>query len=89
MTLRLIFLPAAEENLVAIYNLIAEDSPRAGLAFVEDIRRRCEPLAEFPGMGRSHNGRIFRITFDRKVRVIYRVSSSAVTVGRIQYLGQQ
>ena len=89
MTLRLIFLPTAEGDLQAIYNLIAEDSPRAAFAFVEDIRQRCEPFAEFPGMGRSNNGRTFRFTFDRKVRVTYRVSSSAVLVGRIQYLGQQ
>jgi plasmid stabilization system protein ParE len=89
VTLRLVFLPTAEGDLQAIYNLIAEDSPRAGFSFVEDIRRRCEPLAEFPGMGRSNNGRTFRITFDRKVRVIYRLSSSAALVGRIQYLGQQ
>ena len=78
MTLRLMFLPTAEDDLQSIYDLIAEDAPRAALDFVEDIRRRCEPLAEFPRMGRSANGRTFRISFDRKVRVTYRVSSSAV-----------
>lgn len=89
MTLRLVFRPSAEFDLEAIYDLIAADSPRAAYGFIEDIRRRCEPLSDFPRMGRSHDGRIFQITFDRKVRVIYAITDTSVQVFQIRYLGQQ
>lgn len=89
MTLQLVFRPSAEFDLEAIYDLIAADSPRAAHDFVEDIRRRCEPLSDFPRMGRSLDGRIHQITFDRKVRVNYAITEISVEVFQIRYLGQQ
>ena len=88
MTLRLVYLPDAEGDLDAIYDLIAWDSPVAAIRFVEDIRRRCEAFADFPNMGRSMGDDLFEFTFDRRVRVIYAVTPDEVQLSQFRYLGQ-
>lgn len=89
MTLRVVYLPSAEADLEAIYDLIAQDSPRAAHAFVEDIRRRCDALGDFPRMGRTLDGPIHQLTFDRRVRVNYAITETEVQVWQFRYLGQQ
>ncbi|GAW42370.1 Plasmid stabilisation system protein [Brevundimonas sp. SH203] len=89
MSRKLVWLPSAEFDLEAIYDLIASDSPQAAYDFVEDIRQRCEAFADFPFMGRSHDGRIYQFTFDRRVRVNYAVTDDDVQLSQFRYLGQQ
>lgn len=89
MSLNLVYLPDAEFDLEAIYDLIAADSPTAAIRFVEDLRRRCEAFVAFPGMGRSINGNLFEFTFDRRVRVIYAVTDDELQISQFRYLGQQ
>lgn len=89
MTRRLVYLPGAEFDLAAIYDFIAEDSPRAALAFVDDIRRRCEPLADFPYMGRAYGEELRQLTFDRRVKVVYAVTDDEVRLVQFRYAGQQ
>lgn len=88
MSRTLVWLPSAEASLQAIYDLIAEDSPRAALTFVEDIRERCGLFADFPALGLSHDGRIYQFTFDRRVRVNYAVTDTEVQLSQFRYLGQ-
>lgn len=88
MSRTLVWLPGAESDLEAIYDLIASDSPRAAHAFVEDIRRRSEAFADFPFMGVSHDGRMYQFTFDRRVRVNYAVTDDEVQLSQFRYLGQ-
>lgn len=89
MTIRLVYLPDAEFDLDAIYDLIADDSPNAAFRFVEDIRRRCEMFAEFPHTGRPIANGLFEFTFDRRVTVIYAVTSDELQISQFRYLGQQ
>jgi plasmid stabilization system protein ParE len=84
----LVWLPGAESDLEAIYDLIASESPRAAHAFVEDVRRRCEAFADFPFMGVSHDGRMYQFTFDRRVRLNYAVTDDEVQLSQFRYLGQ-
>jgi len=86
---RLVFRPAAEFDLAAIYDLIASDSPRAAFDFIDDIIRRCEPLAEFPRMGRPLDDTLYRISFDRRVSVQYAFDDDTVWVSGVRYLGQR
>ena len=88
MSRRLVYLPTAEFDLVSVYDLIAQDSPRAALRFVGDIRRRCEPLAEFPRMGRPLDDTLYRITFDRRVMVLYAFNDERVWIVGVRYLGR-
>lgn len=89
MTLKLVYVPDAEFDLEAIYDVIAQDSPAAALRFVEDVRRRCEMFADFPRMGRSLENGLYEFTFDRRVRVFYAVSEDEIQISQFRYLGQQ
>ena len=53
--MRLVFRPEAEADLVEIYDYIAEDSPVQAGKFVALIRSKCEPLRQYPQMGRSRD----------------------------------
>ncbi|MCS6624636.1 type II toxin-antitoxin system RelE/ParE family toxin [Roseibacterium beibuensis] len=82
------FLLSAERDFAAAYDLIALDSPRAALAFVQDIRLRCESLVDFPQMGRPLDQLVYRITFDRRATVLYSFDDQTVWISRLRYLGQ-
>lgn len=89
MTLRVVYVPDAEFDLEAIYDLIAQDSPGAAFRFVEDLRRRCEAFADFPGMGRPLANGLHEFVFDRRVRVFYAVSEDEILISQFRYLGQR
>ena len=89
MSRRLVYLPSAEFDLAAIYDLIAEDSPRAALNFIADIRARCEPLADFPLMGRALDDTLHRISFDRRVTVFYAFDEETVWISAVRYRGRR
>ncbi|KQS55231.1 hypothetical protein ASG17_03820 [Brevundimonas sp. Leaf363] len=78
MSRRLVFLPSAEFDFAMAYDVIAQDSPRAALRFVEDIRRRCEALTDFPRMGRPLDDVVYRIFFDRRATVLYAFDEETV-----------
>ena len=89
MSRRLVYLPSAEFDLAAIYDLLAADSPRAALDFIADIRERCEPLADFPLMGRALDDTVHRISFDRRVTVFYAFDKATVWISAIRYRGRR
>lgn len=89
MSRRLVYLPSAEFDLAAIYDLIAVDAPQAAFDFIDDIRRRCEPLADFPRMGRPLDDVLYRISFDRRVSVYYAFDDRMIWISAIRYLGQR
>lgn len=88
MTRRLVFLPSAEFDFAAAYDVIAADSPRAALKFIDDLRRRCETLTDFPRIGRPLDDLVYRITFDRRAVVFYSFDDETVWVSALRYLGQ-
>lgn len=89
MSRRPVYLPAAEFDLAAIYDLIAANSPRAALNFIADIRSRCEPLADFPLMGRALDDILHRIRFDRRVTVFYAFDEGTVWISAVRYRGRR
>ncbi len=88
MSRKLVFLPSAEFDFAAAYDLIAADSPNAAMKFIDDIRKRCEALTDFPRMGRPLDDMVHRITFDRRVVVLYSFDDETVWVSALRYLGQ-
>jgi toxin ParE1/3/4 len=48
MAHKLIYRPLAEEDLEAIYSLIAQDSPARAFNFVEKVQQRCDLLRDSP-----------------------------------------
>lgn len=52
---QVVFSPAAQDDLRSIYHRIAEDKLIAAQAFVDRIRKKCELLGTFPGLGESRD----------------------------------
>lgn len=50
---RLRFTPLAVQDLEEIHDYIAADNAEAALRLMERLEKRCQSLAETPGMGRS------------------------------------
>ncbi|MGG6263664.1 type II toxin-antitoxin system RelE/ParE family toxin [Leptolyngbya sp. AN03gr2] len=45
--------PLAEQDLLEIWNYIAEDSPDRADEFLDQVEAKLEALARYPGMGRK------------------------------------
>lgn len=88
MRRKLVFLPSAEFDFAAAYDLIAADSPNAAMKFIDDIRKRCETLTDFPRIGRPLDDMVYRIAFDRRVVVLYSFDDETVWVSALRYIGQ-
>lgn len=88
MSRQLVYLPGAEFDLAAIYDLIAAESPRAAFDYITDIGRRCEPLPFFPRLGRPIDDGLYRLSFDRRVSIYYGFDDRTLRVSAIRYLGR-
>ena len=77
--------PAAETDLAEIWAYIAEDSPTAATAFIEQIEGKFEPLLAFPGIGTPRDQLAPGLrALPTKAYVIYYVADDeAVTIVRV------
>jgi toxin ParE1/3/4 len=87
----LLYLARAEEDLLSIYALIAEDSPERAFNFVERIQQRCDLLRQFPEQGRARpelrpNIRI--LPYGRSVVIAYQIVGNTIEIVRVFYGGQ-
>jgi len=76
MAHKLIYRPLAEEDLEAIYSLIAQDSPARAFNFVEQIQQRCDLLRNSPEQGRKRpdlRSGLRVIPYGRSVVIAYQV----------------
>ncbi|WP_426122606.1 type II toxin-antitoxin system RelE/ParE family toxin [Pararhizobium sp. PWRC1-1] len=92
MAYKIVFRPFAENDLVALYEYIAENSShdRAG-AYIARIEHACISLAEFPFRGAKRDDlypglRI--IGFERRASIAFVVESETVRILRIFYGGR-
>jgi toxin ParE1/3/4 len=47
------FTPQAQQDLNDIYDYVAQHNPAAAVRLVDAIERRCQAVANSPGMGRA------------------------------------
>jgi toxin ParE1/3/4 len=88
---KLIYRPRAQEDLEAIYRLIAQDSPARAFDFIERIQRRCDLLRDSPEQGRARPDLIPSlrvIPYGRSVVIAYHFAGDTIEVLRIFYGGQ-
>jgi toxin ParE1/3/4 len=92
MAYKIVFRPFAENDLVALYQYIADNSSpdRAG-AYIGRIEHACMSLADFPFRGAKHDDlhpglRI--IGFERRASIAFVVESQTVRILRIFYGGR-
>lgn len=82
---QLLIAPIAEADLAEIWAYIAEDSPKAATAFVEQIKSKFEPLLEFPGMGalRDKIAPDLRAVHYKNYVIYYTFTDQDVTIVRV------
>jgi len=83
---RVVYSPAADNDLVDIAAFIARDKPEAAFRWVKAIREKCELLAEQPDMGEERSG--FGVPGCRSISVgnyvvFYRAIDDGIHVARI------
>jgi toxin ParE1/3/4 len=91
MAHKLIYRLQAEEDLEAIYQFIAHDSPARAFSFIDQIQERCDLLRDPPEQGRARPDlrRGLRVVpYGRSVVIAYQITSDAIEVVRIFYGGQ-
>lgn len=93
MTRRLVFRPAAENDLSSLFRFIAEASGSARAeAYLDRIERTCFDLLTFPERGTRRDDiapglRI--IGFERRVTIAFRVLEDTVEIVAIAYAGRR
>lgn len=92
MTHKVVFRPAAQADLFALYSYIENDSgaARAG-GYIDRIEAACLALATFPERGslREAIGPGVRVVgFERRASILFRVEGDRVLILRILYGGQ-
>jgi toxin ParE1/3/4 len=88
---RVLFRPAAAEDLEALYDHIAKDSPANAIAYVRRLRAYCEKLDLFPQRGtvrQSLPPGLRIVGFERRAIIAYRVEGETVVILRILYGGR-
>ncbi len=93
MARRVVFRPAAERDLAALYAYIrdANGGPEVAIGYVRRIRSFCEGLEPFPerGVARDDIRPGLRLAhFERRVAVAFTVTPELVRIGRILYGGR-
>jgi toxin ParE1/3/4 len=93
MARRVVFRPAAERDLAALYAFIrdANGGPEVAIGYVRRIRSFCEGLEPFPerGVARDDIRPGLRLAhFEKRVVVAFTVSLEEVRIGRIFYGGR-
>jgi len=86
------FLAFAREDLIALYDYVAEvASPATAIAYIERIEQACLGLADFPDRGapRGQFGQGIRILgFERRATIVFRVTDGEVQIVRVLYGGR-
>lgn len=87
-----VFAPEAEQDLLDLYDYIAErDGPERASAYTERIALHCLDLATFPERGTRRDDvrpglRI--IGFGRRVTIAFHITAKTIIVDRILYGGR-
>jgi toxin ParE1/3/4 len=87
-----VFRPAAESDLIALYDYICErEGTAVAVGYVDRIEAACLGLETFPLRGRLRTdigSGIRTMGFERRATILYRVGRTDVTVIRILYGGR-
>lgn len=89
---KILFLPAAESDLVSLYNYIAEQSG-LGVAgrYIDRIESACLSLEHSPERGTRRDDiqpGLRTIGFERRVTIVFRVQGTEIVIARIFYGGR-
>lgn len=92
MAIEIVFSPEARDDLLNLYDYIAEASGEdRALGYLERIETYCRGFGRFPVRGRRRDD-LFPglrvIGFERRVTIAFHVDSSRVVIDRVLYGGR-
>ena len=92
MTIEVVFAPEAENDLIALYDYLADaTSADRALTYAERIRSYCLSFKTFPERGTSREdvrAGLRTIGFERRVTIAFHLTSERVVIDRILYGGR-
>jgi toxin ParE1/3/4 len=92
VTRKVIFSPAAEDDLIKLYDYIAGQSgTQRAYSYTGRIRKFCSGLVNFPERGRKRNDLwpgLMIIGFERRAGIAYHITSEFIIIDRIAYGGR-
>lgn len=85
--MKVTFSPAAEEDLLDIAVLIAQDNQARALTFFDDLESKCEALGRAPGIGTSRPelGDGVRMLPHGRYLIFYREANKGLRIERIMH----
>lgn len=83
--MRLLFSPAAEDDLEGIADYIAQDSPANAIRFIDELRAQCQRLAKAPTayVARPELGQGLRSCSHGRYVIFFRPHDAEVRIERI------
>ena len=83
--MKVVFSPAARDDLIEIGLYIAQDNPKRALSFMDELEQSCDRLGQAPGLGtaRPELGEAIRMWPHGRYLVFYRAGSREVRSQRI------
>lgn len=77
--------PAAKADLIAIWNYVAAESPRAADRLLDEIDRQISRLGDFPEIGarRDEIAPDARVLVSGRYLILYRVEAGVVEIIRV------
>ena len=92
VTHKVVFRPAAESDLISLYDYIAENGGHArAVAYIARIEVACMALADFPLRGQRRDDLypgVRLIGFERRVSIAFAVEADVVRILRVFYGGR-
>ncbi|WP_244430571.1 type II toxin-antitoxin system RelE/ParE family toxin [Rhizobium sp. CF142] len=91
MTNKVVFRPKAEDDLLAIYEFIARDSPVRAIEFVRRLRSLCTSLETMPERGALRDDfapGVRILVFEQRVTIAYRLRNGEIQIIRLLYAGR-
>jgi len=82
------YLLAAQEDLISIFDYIAQDSPSRALTFVEKLDKRIKLLEDQPRLGRVPRHQRFReegyrVLFVESYLAFYKIRKGTIEIHRV------
>lgn len=85
--MKVIFSPAARDDLMEIAEYIAQDNPLRAMSFIDELDSRCDALGNAPGIGtqRPELGQGICGFPHGRYMIFYRAANSVLRIERIMH----
>ena len=85
--MKVVFSPAASDDLMGIALFIAQDNPIRAQTFVDELEAKCHALGKSPGIGtrRPGLGKGVRVASHGRYLIFYREANDGLRIERVMH----